>query len=79
MIVTGFLILGVGFSSIYRLKMIAEEHFENNQEDLTREYEEFRFESRNDYEHIAIQCYCENCEIKQNMKLRYLDLRNISM
>ena len=59
--------------------MHAEEDYENSQEDWTREYEEFRFESRNDYEHVAIQGYCENCKIKQNLKLHYLDLRRISI
>lgn len=61
-----------------RLKMIAEEHFENSQ-DLNREYEEFRFNSRNDYEHVAIQGYCEKCKVKRNVKLHYLDLRRISI
>jgi hypothetical protein len=62
-----------------RLKMIAEEDYENSQEDLTREYEEFCFESRNDYAHVAIQGYCEKCEVKRNVKLHYLDLRRISI
>ena len=61
-----------------RLKMLAEEDYENSQEDLTREYEEFRFELRNNYEHVAIQGYCENCRIKQNVKPHYLDLKKIS-
>jgi hypothetical protein len=62
-----------------RLKMLAEEDYENSQEDWTREYEEFRFKSRNDYEHVAIQGYCENCNMKRNVKLRYLNLRRISI
>ena len=62
-----------------RLKMLAEEDYENSQEDLTRAYGEYRFQSINDYEHVAIQGYCEKCKIKQNMKLHYLDLRRISI
>jgi hypothetical protein len=61
------------------LKRIAEEHFKNSQEDLTREYEEFHFESINDYAHVAIQGYCEKCKVKRNMKLHYLDLIRISI
>jgi hypothetical protein len=64
---------------INRLKVLAEEDYENSQEDWTRDYEEFRFESINDYEHVALQGYCENCKIKQNMKLRYLDLKKMSI
>jgi hypothetical protein len=62
-----------------RLKMLAEEDYENSQEDWTREYEEFRFESINDYAHVAIQGYCEKCQVKRNVKLHYLDLRRISI
>jgi hypothetical protein len=58
-----------------RLKMLAEEDYENSQQDLTREYEEFRFELRYDYERIAIQGHCESCKIKQNVALKYLDLK----
>jgi hypothetical protein len=62
-----------------RLKMHAEEDYENSQDDWTREYEEFRFESINDYAHVAIQGYCKNCKTKRNVKLHYLDLRRISI
>jgi hypothetical protein len=59
---------------LYSLKISAEKKFENKQEDLTREYEEFRFNLRTDYELIAVQGYCENCKDTQNLALHYKDL-----
>ena len=64
---------------LYRMKMFTENNFENRLEGIgtdldSKEYEEFRFNLRADYERIAIRDYCENCKSKQNMELHYSDL-----
>jgi hypothetical protein len=59
---------------LYYMKLFAEGQYENKQQDSTRQYEEFRFNLRNDYERIAVQRYCENCKSKQNLALHYWDL-----
>jgi hypothetical protein len=69
---------GVKRLILYRLKMFAENKFENQLEYLTRDYEEFRIEISGDYERIAVQGYCENCRTRQNVAVHYSDLRKIS-
>jgi hypothetical protein len=64
---------------LYRMKMFTENNFENRLENTgtdldSKEYEEFRFNLRGDYEQIAIRSYCENCKSNQNIALHYLDL-----
>jgi hypothetical protein len=64
---------------LYRMKMFAETNFENRLENVgteldSKEYEEFRFKLREDYERIAIRSYCENCKSNRNMVLHYLGL-----
>jgi 5-methylcytosine-specific restriction endonuclease McrA len=64
---------------LYRMKMFAENNFENRLENISTEfdskdYEEFRFSLREDYERIATRSYCENCKNSQNMVLHYSGL-----
>ncbi|MBV9177521.1 MAG: hypothetical protein JO297_10830, partial [Nitrososphaeraceae archaeon] len=64
---------------LYRMKMFTEGNFEYKLEYLgteldSKQYEEFRFDIRSDYEHIAVRGYCENCKSNQNLKVYYLDL-----
>lgn len=64
---------------LYRMKMFTENNFENRLENTSteldsKEYEEFRFNLRADYELIAIRGYCENCKSTRNMTLHYSDL-----
>jgi hypothetical protein len=64
---------------LYRMKMSTENNFENRLENIgteldSKEYEEFRFNLREDYERIAIRDYCENCKSNQNMVLHYSGL-----
>lgn len=63
---------------LYKIKMSLENRFEDIQEELSRKYEEFRFDMRNDCEQIAIQGYCENCKCKQNLALHYSELAKFS-
>jgi hypothetical protein len=63
---------------LYRLKIFAENRFENMQEEISRQYEEFRFEMKSDYDQIAIQGYCENCKRKQDRSLHYSELTKFS-
>jgi hypothetical protein len=63
---------------LYKIKTSIENRFEDIQEQLSRKYEEFRFEMRNDCEQIAIQGYCVNCKCKQNFALHYSELAKFS-
>jgi hypothetical protein len=66
--------LGTRQLILYEMKIFAENKFNIEQVDLTRQYERFRFERRNDYEHIALQGFCEKCKCTQNVQLHYSDL-----
>jgi hypothetical protein len=64
---------------LYRMKMFTETNFENRLENIgteldSKEYEEFRFNLRDDYERIAIRSYCENCKNNKNLAVYYMDL-----
>ena len=64
---------------LYRMKMFTENNFENRLENIgteldSKEYEESRFNLREDYELIAIRSYCENCKNYQNMVIHYSDI-----
>jgi hypothetical protein len=63
---------------LYKIKTSLENRFEDIQEELSRKYEDFRFEMRSDYEHIAVQGYCENCKRQQNFALHYSELTKFS-
>jgi YD repeat-containing protein len=63
---------------LYRTKVSQERRFELNRISVSKEYEEFRFELRSDYERIAVQGYCENCKSMQNVALHYLELIRFS-
>jgi hypothetical protein len=63
---------------LYEIKIFAENKFERKlqeQTNLTRPYEEFRFKLRSDYERIAVEGYCEHCKGNQTVALHYLDLK----
>jgi hypothetical protein len=62
---------------LYRTKMSLERRFENNQINPSKQYEEFRFKLRSDFDKIAIPGYCETCKCMQNIALPYLELTNI--
>jgi hypothetical protein len=64
---------------LYRMKMFTENNFEIRLENIgteldSKEYEEFRFNLRQDYERIAIRSYCENCKSNRNIALHYSEL-----
>jgi hypothetical protein len=56
---------------VYGFKRNVENRFENKQESLSREYEQFRFELRGDHEKIALEGYCLNCKRKGNLGIHY--------
>jgi hypothetical protein len=56
---------------VYRFKLDIERRFENNQEGLSREYEQFRFELRADHERIALVGKCLNCKRKISSGVHY--------
>jgi hypothetical protein len=72
------------FSSFYRslspdrFFITIENRFEDIQEELSRKYEDFRFKMRSNYEHIAVQGYCEKCKCQQNFALHYSELTKFS-
>jgi hypothetical protein len=63
---------------LYKIKTSLENRFEDTQEELSRKYEDFRFKMRSNYEHIAVQGYCENCKCQQNFALHYSELTKFS-
>lgn len=63
---------------LFQIKGYAESKFEKRQENVSREYEEYRFKLRSDYKRIAIEGYCNNCRLKQVIGINYLDIKRIS-
>ena len=57
---------------LYRMKLSIERMFEN-MHDLTKEYEEFRFKLRGNYQTIALEAYCKKCKVRRNVALHYLN------
>ena len=57
---------------LYRMKLSIERMFEN-MHDLTKEYEEFRFKLRGNYQTIALEAYCKKCIVRRNVALHYLN------
>jgi hypothetical protein len=62
---------------LYRTKVSLERRFENNQINPSKQYEEFRFKLRSDYNKIAVPGYCETCKRMKSIALPYLKLTNI--
>jgi hypothetical protein len=56
---------------VYQLKLTAESRFENNQEGVSRQYEDLRFSLRGDYEKVALKGHCLNCKREGNLGLHY--------
>jgi len=57
---------------LYRMKLSIERMFES-MHDLTREYEEFRFRLRGNYQTIALEGYCKKCKLRRNVAFHYLN------
>ena len=63
---------------LFQTKIVTESRFENRQENISREYEEYRFKIRSDYKRIALEDYCKKCRRKQVIGIHYLDIKRIS-
>jgi hypothetical protein len=59
---------------LYQMKLNTERRFEDTKVFLTKEYEEMRFEKRNDYERIVVEGECKKCGVGP-LALPYLDYR----
>ena len=59
---------------LYQMKLDAERRFQNKKEYFTKEYEEIRFQYRNNYENIVVEGNCEKCG-DGPLALSYLDYR----
>jgi hypothetical protein len=46
---------------LFQMKLDAERRFQNSKEYLTKEYEEVRFQNRNNYDSIVIEGTCDKC------------------
>lgn len=56
------------------MKLDAERRFQNKKEYFTKEYEEKRFQYRDNYEYIVVEGSCQNCGTGP-LVLSYLEYR----
>jgi hypothetical protein len=59
---------------LYQMKLDAERRFQNKKEYFTKEYEEKRFQYRDNYEYIVVEGSCQNCGTGP-LALSYLEYR----
>ncbi|MCC2647387.1 MAG: hypothetical protein K0R16_190 [Nitrososphaeraceae archaeon] len=59
---------------LYQMKLDTERRFQNKKKYLTKEYEEKRFQYRNNYENIVVEGNCKNCGTGP-LALSYLEYR----
>jgi hypothetical protein len=59
--------------AIFQLKIHVEAKYAKSQEFVSRQYEEFRFRLRDEYEKIAVGGDCLTCKYSGNLELHYIE------